>query len=62
MANLSLAVCTIMTAAQTYAMPMKFGEHRSAAMGDADYICIIQSAVIQYIGLYLKLARPRQRR
>lgn len=56
-ATLSLAACIAMTAVQTYAVSVKLGEQRPAVAGDADHLCIIQSAVMQYVGLYLRVTQ-----
>ncbi|KAI0162439.1 hypothetical protein BJ166DRAFT_523617 [Pestalotiopsis sp. NC0098] len=56
-ANLSLAICIAMTTVQTYAVSIKHDEHRPAVSGDADHLCIIQSAVMQYVGLYLRVTK-----
>jgi hypothetical protein len=46
-----------MTAVQTYAVSIKLDEHRPATTGDADHLCIIQSAIMQYVGLYLRITQ-----
>ena len=46
---------------QLSALLLQQGEHRQAAICDADHLSAIQSTMMQYIGLYITLVAANQR-
>ncbi|KAB8234042.1 uncharacterized protein BDW43DRAFT_66885 [Aspergillus alliaceus] len=56
-----IGISVIATVIQTYALSLQRGEHRQAAICDADHLSAIQAAVMQYIGLYLGLVAAKKR-
>ncbi|KAF7626599.1 hypothetical protein AFLA_013988 [Aspergillus flavus NRRL3357] len=59
--SLFIGVSIAATVIQTYALSLQRGEQRQATICDADHLSAVQSAIMQYIGLYLALVAAKQR-